>query len=348
MLELVPCVQMGDWDQLVAAHPRATVFHRSDWLALIARLARAQLHPFLIRRDAAVVGLFPVFIFRRGPFRIAASPPAQVATPYLGPLVDDSMLGDALEAFARAARRLKASYLELRCDREIPPAVLAQASLQHETRATFLLDVSAGPEVLWRSNLTSACRRAVRKAQAAGLVVEETPLSDVLDRYFELAAGVFAKWNRPPPLSRADYAAIGAAAIGGEYIKVFVARRKGTVVAAGIFPFANGTVYYLDGVSDPAGQDARPNNLLHWEVIRWASAAGLTRYDMVGAGIAGVARFKQSFGPAEVPYSYAFRSLSWLAGIARDAYARLAPAARAAQYTLSRRRPSTPDSSAED
>ena len=70
MLELVPCMQTTDWDRLVAAHPRATVFHRSDWLTLVARLAAAQLHMFLIRRGADVVGLFPMFIFRRGPFRI--------------------------------------------------------------------------------------------------------------------------------------------------------------------------------------------------------------------------------------------------------------------------------------
>ncbi len=348
MLELVPCAQMIEWDRRLDAQPRATVFHRSDWLAVVARLTGAQLHPFLIQRQAETLGLLPVFVFRRGPFRIAASPPAQAATPYLSLLVDDALLGEALEAFVRAAKQLKASYLEVRFDRDIPPATLAQAQLRHETRATFLLDLSPGPEALWQSSLTSGCRRAIRKAQSSSVVVEEGRLGDIVERYHELAVGVFAKSNRPPPLSRADYAVIAAAA-DSSWIKVFVARLEGAVVAAGIFPFANGTVYYLDGVSDPAAQQARPNNLLHWEVIRWASAAGLRRYDMVGAGIAGVARFKQGFGPTEVPYTYAFRSLTPLARIARNAYALLAPAARAAQYALSRRRtrPSATDTDVE-
>jgi len=335
MLELLR-TDMAEWDRLVDEHPQATVFHRRVWLELVSRISGAQLHPFSIVRGTERVGLFPVFVFRRGPFRIAASPPAQAATPYLSPLVDDVLLGDTLEAFARTAAALKASYLELRFDRQVADSVLAAAHLQHDTRATFLLDLRPGPEALWRDRLTSACRRAIRKAQSSGVVVEETQLAEIVDRYHELAEGVFAKSNRPAPLTRADYAAIADVVQRGGPIKVFVARLDGALVSAGIFPYAAGAVYYLDGVSDPAGQQARSNNLLHWEVIRWACAAGLQRYDMVGAGISGVARFKQGFGPVEAPYTYAFRSLTPLARLARGIYALLAPAARAAQYALSR------------
>lgn len=347
MLELVACTQMAEWDRLVEAQPRATVFHRSDWLALVARFTGAQLHPFLIQQRGETLGVLPVFVFRRGPFRIAASPPAQAATPYLGPLIDETLLAETLDAFARAARALRAAYTELRFDQEVPLSILQQAQLQHENRATFVLDLSTGADALWRTHVTAACRRAVRKAQSAGVVIEEIRLEAIIERYYGLAVGVYAKSNRPPPLTRFDYGALAEVAGRSGCVKVLAAKLGDAVIAAGIFPYANGTVYYLDGVSDPAAQLARPNNLLHWEVIRWASAAGLQHYDMVGAGIAGVARFKQGFGPTQVPYTYAFRSLTPVARVARRAYALLAPAGRAMQHAYAQvfRRRRTPEES---
>jgi CelD/BcsL family acetyltransferase involved in cellulose biosynthesis len=337
MMELVACRDPREWEDLLAGQPRATVFHHPEWLEVIAAVSGAELRLFRIERGGRVVGGVPLFFFRRGPFRLAASPPPQAAAPYLGPLVEAALGGEALRATAEAARAAGAGYVEVRLDYELEAAAVAAAGFEGEARATYVLDLTPGPEALWKSSLQSGCRRAVRKAEASGVAIEEVELAGFLDRYHEMAASVFAKWDREPPLSRADYERIAAVQRRGECVKVFAARLEGRIVAAGVFPFGNGAVYYLDGVSDPEGQAARPNNLLHWEVIRWAHDAGLTRYDMVGAGIAGVARFKETFGPALVPYTYAYRTLNPLTRLARAAYARLAPLARAARYRLSRR-----------
>lgn len=340
MVEVETCVD-GDWDRLAGDHPQATVFHRREWLDLIAAVGGAERRLYRLRDAGVEIGGLPLFLFRRGPFRIAASPPAQAAAPVLGPLVDDRRAGDALIATAAEARRLGAAYLEIRVDRVLPQDALRAAGFTVEPRSTYVLDLGPGPDALWKQSLNSGCRRAVRKAESSGVTVAEEPLADFLDRYYEMAASVFARWNREPPLSRADYARLARLQREGGCVKVFAARHEGRIVAAGVFPYGAGAVYYLDGVSDPAGQAARPNNLLHWEIIRWACAAGLQRYDMVGAGIEGVARFKETFGPALVPYTYAFRPLTPLARFARTAYARIAPLARAARYGIGRlqRRP---------
>ncbi|MCX8072423.1 MAG: GNAT family N-acetyltransferase [Candidatus Binatia bacterium] len=118
----------------------------------------------------------------------------------------------------------------------------------------------------------------------------------------------------------------------GKLAKVFVARHQGKLLAGGIFPFDQHTIYYLDGASAVEVQALRPNNLLHWEVIQWAAEHGIRIYDMVGAGIAGVARFKRTFGPKEVPYTYSWRALAPWARAARHTYAFLAPVGHALRY----------------
>jgi lipid II:glycine glycyltransferase (peptidoglycan interpeptide bridge formation enzyme) len=222
--------------------------------------------------------------------------------------------------------------VEIRFPQKIDMASAMPKGFQSEPRATYMLDLSPGPEQLWSGALSSSCRRAVRKATSAGVTIEEGDLGAHLDRYYAMAVGVFAKSHRPPSLDKDDYAALAAIARDGGPVKVWFASLKGRVIAAGIFPYDEHSVYYLDGVSDPDGQEVRPNNLLHWEVIRWACAHGLSRYDMVGAGIESIARFKRGFGSVEVPYTYAFRSLDLVTSAARSTYAFLAPAGRAVQH----------------
>jgi len=338
MVELVACTDKHEWERHVMRFPKATVFHRLDWLNLVATISRSRLVTYLIAHHGETIGALPVFVFRRGLFRMVASPPPQSAAPVLGPLVEDALLGDVMNGFVREAKRLGASYCELRFEGDCPAAVLQTGRFEREPRSTFVLELTAGPETLWEKSFSAACRRAIRKAQAFQLTVEEGDLRACVDRYHALAAGVYAKHDRLPPLSRADYLAMADVAERSGMVKVLTVRAGREVIAAGIFPFGNGTVYYLDGVSDPAAHNMRPNNLLHWHLIRWACQEGLRRYDMVGAGIPGVARFKQGFGPIEVPYTYCFRTLGSVAALARASYAVLAPGARKLQHRLARLR----------
>ena len=337
MMELVRC-DPRDWDRAVDDQPRATVFHRRDWLDVIAAASGAEFHLFRFVRNGSTIGIAPLFFFRRGPFRLAASPPPQASAPYLGPLVDDSLAVAALAAMSGEAHRRSAAYFEARIDHELPLDELRAAGFEVESRATYILDLAAGSDALWSQKLNSGCRRAVRKAESSGVTVESVQLETFVERYYEMAASVFAKWKRKPPLALSDYQRIARLQQTSDCVEVFAARHGDAIVAAGIFPHDKSAVYYLDGVSDPEGQAVRPNNLLHWHVIQWATKAGLRRYDMVGAGIPGVARFKETFGPSLVPYTYAFQTLSPIAAFARSAYARLAPGLRALQYAFARGR----------
>lgn len=340
-IEFVECDDAAQWDAC-AERFGATVFHRLPWLRAIAGLHRADLKAYLIHTGGELAGLFPVLLYRYGPLRIAASPPPRSLAPYLGPVCAESILPDVLERLRASMRHEGVSYAELRFPTlvggSLPPGFHAEA------RARQILDLAAGDEALWHNALTSPCRRAVRKAMASNATVVEGSLLEQLDAYYEMAQAVYAKSRRPPALGREGYRALGELARHGNFVKIFFVRHAGRTIAGGIFPFDARTVYYLDGVSTAASHPYRPNNLLHWEVIRWACAAGLQRYDMIGANVGGIGRFKRSFGAADVPYTYAYGSRNPVIGAARRAYARLAPALRTGLYTLAklpRARPST-------
>lgn len=330
----VPCESAEEWDALVAKQPHGTVFHRMVWLRMVAERRTAQLQALVVHQGEEAVGVFPLFVRRRGLFRIAMSPPPQAATPYLGPLVPAQLIAPVVAALRQRLRTQRISYFEIRFQPEPDAAGRSTPGFEMEKRATFLLDLRPGPDQLWAKSLSSSCRRAIRKATNSGVQIVEGDLEENLDRYFDMAKQVYAKSNRPPSLDRNDYAALAALARSGGGVKVLFAYHEGRLVSGGIFPYDERTIYYLDGASDLTGQDVRPNNLLHWEVIRWACEQGLSSYDMVGAGIESIARFKRGFGPAEIPYMYAYCSLDRVTGAARSIYGRLAPAVRSVQHTV--------------
>lgn len=321
MLQLVELRPQEDWDSLAEPFSPLSVFHRRVWLDLITALAQATFRPVAIECQGQLVGLVPLFQFRRGPLRILASPPPQAATPYLGPVVDHSLLPEVFLALRRFAKERRVAYMELRLAHDLPANLWAPAGFERQERATHVLPLHPDPQQLWQHALDPACRRAVRKAEREGVQIHEVRLGDIAPRYYELARMVFARHRRLPPLHEDDYLRIARAIEEGARVRVLAAVHGGSIIAAGIFPFDEQRVYYLDGVSDRAAQAVRPNNLLHWEVIRWACEQGLQEYDMVGAGIPGVARFKQTFGASERPYTYVFFHGNFLSRLARRLYA---------------------------
>lgn len=325
-VELVPCTREDEWDALVAQYPDATPFHRAAWLRWLARRFHADPKAYAVYADGQCVGVFPAVIFRRGPFRVAASPPPRAGLPYLGPIVPPELLSAACDAFNAHMRRERVSYVEIRFPSHI---TLLPEGFETEPRGTHLVDLRPGADTLWAKGLSSACRRAVRKATAAGVTIEEGDLAAHLDRYYDLAVEVFAKSRQAPWLRKEDYAGLAEIARVGGAIKVLFAWQDGELIGGGIFPFHGHTVYYLDGVDDARKLHLRPHNLLHWELMRWACAQGLSRYDMLGSGIEGIDRFKRGFGAVRMPCRYAFCALDPLTRLARDTYALLAPAGRA-------------------
>ena len=66
---------------------------------------------------------------------------------------------------------------------------------------------------------------------------------------------------------------------------------EGDLLATGLFPHDDRTIYFWGGASEAEAAKYAPNDLLHWTVIEMAAARGLRVYNMCGHGF-----FKKKFG----------------------------------------------------
>jgi hypothetical protein len=330
-LELLDDRDEQAWDDLVATFEGGTIFHTLAWVRVIEELKRAEKLPFGIFDGADMIGVLPLFRVRRGPLTIVASPLGNVG--YGGPLVDRSCHRVVMEQLDSMLNRLGADYVEFRSLEQLGSATLTDRKYTVRELQTFVLSLNQGVGGIWDS-LKGECRTAIRKARKNNIEIIEATDECFVDVYWEMAKDTYSKSNRLPPLSRDNYSTVWDILRPYDRVKVLLAKHEDDVVAGGIFLRLGEKLYYWDGASFQAHYRLRANNLLHWTLVEWGASNGLTEYDMMGANIPSIARFKRSFGGELQSYTYAYKDVTLSAYVGRRLYRWLVPQIRRIQARI--------------
>jgi len=91
-------------------------------------------------------------------------------------------------------------------------------------------------------------------------------------------------------------------------MRLFLVKDQGRTIAA-LLGFTTGKrVHIISSPSDERYWDKRPNDLAHWEFIRWAASSGYEIFDFGPVRYEGQRRYKQKWGVKLFDYSYFFLS----------------------------------------
>jgi hypothetical protein len=100
--------------------------------------------------------------------------------------------------------------------------------------------------------------------------------------------------------------------VGLPFVHMFSAVQSNRPIAVGIIAAYKDTVYYWNNASSPDSRNLRPNDLLVWEIIKWAKENGYRYFDFLIVPIAdlpGLGRFKLKFGGKVYPiFQYRLKS----------------------------------------
>lgn len=154
-------------------------------------------------------------------------------------------------------------------------------------RCNVVLDLATPPELLFKG-FSESRRRGIRRAIKMG--VEVTPLD--LERDFAAYYEIYAEWCATKAI-RANSAGMQRAAfeLGGNRL-ILAARYEGRIVGVSTFRYQRGgLVEYAANCSRRDDTECRPNDLLMWRAIEWASAGGFRLFSMGGAHL-----FLRKFG----------------------------------------------------
>lgn len=324
-------ITIKEWTDKINDHSHLTLFHTFEWCEILKDgfpHIEIKFYTILDEQNRTIC-LLPIEFARKGPFKLCGSPLPGLFTPYQGPLLlEPPDIG--LEEVAKLAIQLfKPHFFALSLSPDRHKGTLVRRGLANwELKKTFLLDLTAGREQLWK-NLDPETRNQVRQAERRGVeIYEPKSLSDWIEDYFAMHVAVYTRQKLKPPAKPVFYQALWHHLYGKEQLKVILARHEGKIIAGGIFLIYKDTIYFLDGASFREYQKLRANNLIQWHIISWAASKGLRFYDMVGANIPSIAHFKRGFGGSEIDYPYFQITRGLLGKIGYWLYQRFRPLAK--------------------
>ena len=288
----------SDWENLLAAAPDRTPFHSRNWLEfLMVAWPSVKVEFLALEEGGRLLAILPLVIKKRFGLTLAGSPLRGMFTPYLGPLVMET---DRLE-LQLLLKELQRFYSMDFFEMSLTPG--KNLALPGKTDAlTVIVDLSGEETTLWKK-LKKNTRNQVRKAKKTGVGID-SPQSENqwVAGYTKLVTATFARQGMRAPAGEYFYRLLWRRLTPKGMLKILLAHIEDSIVAGGIYLLGDKTVYGLDGAMDRRFQNARPNNLIEWETIAWGNRKGFFKYDMMGANIPSIAKFKMGFGGEQHSY----------------------------------------------
>ncbi|WP_407306589.1 lipid II:glycine glycyltransferase FemX [Desulfosporosinus sp. SB140] len=310
------------WQDFLKGMSQGSLFHRWEWQDIIEIGFGVKVNRLgLFDGEGILRGVLPLAERKMSLLKLAGSSLSGTATPHTGPL-GAVALPEVLLALEDYAAKKHFDYLELTLPDLSGKEVAEQQGYTVQELLTLDLVLPKDEESLW-AGLEVRCRNAVRKAEKSGVeVIEPQTLEEWLEPYYALSCGVYRRQDKEPPFTKEYFTALWQKLYPTGDLVVLLARFEGKIIAGGIFPRDKNVGYYLDGVSDREYNKVVPNNLVQWEYLKRAQTMGVELYDMVGANIPSIAKFKKSFGSTERKYLYAYRNRTLAARVGRTVYAK--------------------------
>jgi hypothetical protein len=308
------------WDQEIRKYTGKTVFHESCWHDHVLDIhPRGRIDYFRIHRGTEAVGVHCGLRITKLGIPIHGSPLGGTGTNFLGPLIDDTIVSAkdvalGLRSLSGLVNGVHLEFAHWKLDR----SEMLKAGFVEHVDVTNLLMLPSEVESAW-AGLKSTCRNRIRRAQQNGLIVERVTDASIADAFFEQFIEVYAKQGMVTPFGierpRSLFRNLHPA---GRLLSLRVLN-GGEVLATGLFPFDEHCIYFWGAASWLSAQSQNPNELLHWEVIKYAVENGIGAYNLCG----GQSQFKDKFGGSDVPYIHFSRSTLPGLVFAREFYRKL-------------------------
>jgi len=283
------------WASFVTRHPSSSVFHTHQWLTAL-RLTYGYT-PLVLTTSPPGEPLADGIPFCRVESLFTGR--RLVSLPFSDHCHPLSAPAGLLEALPQILDQQKLKYIELRpLDGRVPSGF-------SPVRRYWLhvLDLRPPLDEIFGKFHRDCVRRKIRRAGREGLETETGRSDALLDAFYSLQVSTRRRHGLPPQPRQWFRNLLDAM---GEKSAVRVARFEGRPVASILTLSHNGTSVYKYAASAPEDNKRGGMQLLLWNAIREAKAAGANWMDLgrCDAGDTGLAEFKERWGAErlEIPY----------------------------------------------
>lgn len=295
-MKLVGNVKKELWKEFVNENPKSTIYHTPEWVSVLERtFDYRSKHLFAIDDSEKILGFIPMFHVKSKIFgsRLSCLPFSHICGFIGEEKVKKEILNEAIEI----SEKLK-SKLEIR-------------DLVDDKRFqtiggfyTYVLRLSNDLKEVW-SRLGRDVKRAIKKAQIDGVIVENNSDSSALKEYIDLNFVNRKNLGVPAHPSRFFENLFKELE---DNMRLYLAKFKNEVIGGGLFLYFKDTVLYGYGASNPKYLKLHPNHAILWKAIEDACKEGFVYFDFGRASLneSGLRAFKLRWGTEEIALKYSF------------------------------------------
>ena len=291
------------WDDLLARHPRASVFHTRGWLDALKRTYGYEPTVVTTTAEGSLENGLALCRVRTWASRRLVSLPF---SDHCDPLVDrredlSPLLAHLVDELGKGRWR----SLELRPRPEVwhagaerPFGVAESASYCLHT-----LDLSRPAEQVFKGFHASSTQRAIRRAEREGLTYEDGRSEELLSSFYRLLRLTRRRHGLPPqPLAWFR----NLVACVGDRLTIHVASKDGLAVAGIVTLSFKKTMVYKYGGSDAGYHALGGMPFLFWRAIQDAQEHGIEALDLGRSDLdqPGLIAFKGHLGASQTPLTY--------------------------------------------
>jgi CelD/BcsL family acetyltransferase involved in cellulose biosynthesis len=300
-IQVINPLSDGRWDDLVARHPKASVFHECGWLQALARTYGYR--PFVLTSARAGAPLTDGIVLCRISSWITGN--RAVSLPFADhcePLLE----GDA--AFLEFANWLRTEcdgqrwkYVELR---PLSWSGAADGYLPRGRSYCFhTLDLTSTLEEIFQRLHKDSIQRKIRRAERERLSYETGRTEQLLDDFYQLLLKTRRR-HRMLPQPRAWYRNL--ADCMGDKMQVRLARKDGVSIAAMLTLRRRSCMVYKYGCSDDKFHNLGGVPFLFWKLIEESKASDINEIDFGRSDLDndGLIIFKDRFGTTRKRLTY--------------------------------------------
>ena len=289
------------WDELVARHPKASVFHERGWLQALARtygyrpFALTSAHAGLPLEDGIVLCRISSWITGN---RAVSLPFADHCEPLLE---DDSRFVEFANWLRTECDGQRWKYVELR---PLSSSVVCAGLLPCGRSYCFhTLDLTPPLERIFQRLHKDSIQRKIRRAERERLAYETGRSEQLLDEFYQLLLKTRRR-HRLLPQPRAWFRNLTDCM--GDKMQVRLARKRGVPFAAILTLRGRSGMVYKYGCSDEQFHNFGAMPFLFWKLIEESKASDINEIDFGRSDLDndGLIAFKDRFGTTRKRLTY--------------------------------------------
>ncbi len=316
------------WDKIVESSSHGTIFHTWKYLKIVEKHTGAKLYPLMGVKESTVIGIFPIFYQKNYGIKMVMSPPPKTSIPYLGPIIVDydkfkqSKRESIYTNFIKVvddfvSSNLKPNYTYFALIPSLDPRPFIWAHYETHAYFDYNIDLSKGEESVWQS-MDKAARDHIKKANKEGMQFSFGSKEELKYVYDSLVSR-YEEQNRYENMP-GDYLFDIYDNFYPQNLRIFIAKFGEETVGGIVGLLFKGNIYFWIGAAKSELKNASPNDLIHWEAMKWACNNGFKIYEETGANQERLCRFKSKYNPELTTRFAATKYSSFLIVLAEKGY----------------------------